>query len=277
MRRGAPVRLASVDPPRPVAAAAAQPGRVWTMRSSPSMISSSDPWVWRTTNRSWSARQRVSAACPGRRCTARRYSWCPRPRSGNARPGRGGAPTRSCCVAGRDLPGAVEEVTLLRDLYASPTVLLPPASTIDAVLPPLATADVAHVACHGRLRADNPAFSGLQLQDGLLTLHEMEPPRRRTVPHDLGVLRLRGRDGVRRQRGPGFRQRFTRPGDLRSGGQRRVGARRGFGAADARPASASPCRVRPSGSTVSRPARELDLDDQREFVNWCAFNAYGAA
>ena len=91
-------------------------------------------------------------------------------------------------VAGPDLPGAVEEVTELRNLYDEPVVLLPPESTIDAVLPQLAKVDLAHVACHGLLRADNPAFSGLQLQDGLLTLHEMDIRRRRAVPDDLGVL-----------------------------------------------------------------------------------------
>ena len=44
-------------------------------------------------------------------------------------------------------------------------------------------ADLAHMACHGRLRADNPAFSSLQLHDGLLTLHEMEI--RRIAPHRM--------------------------------------------------------------------------------------------
>ncbi|MCU0814075.1 MAG: CHAT domain-containing protein [Burkholderiaceae bacterium] len=33
-------------------------------------------------------------------------------------------------------------------------------------------ADVLHLACHGRFRADNPAFSLLQLGDGPLTLHD---------------------------------------------------------------------------------------------------------
>ena len=156
-------------------------------------------------------------------------------------------------VAGPDLPGAVEEVTLLRDLYASPAVLIPPVSTIEAVLPPLATADVAHIACHGRLRADNPAFSGLQLQDGLLTLHEMDirgvaPYRMVLASCDSAVeAAYEGNEVL------GFVERTARSGHLRSGGQHRVGSRRRFGAADARAASASTRRTVPRGGPVRRP------------------------
>lgn len=179
-------------------------------------------------------------------------------------------------VAGRDLPGAVEEVTLLRDLYASPTVLLPPASTIEAVLPPLATADVAHIACHGRLRADNPAFSGLQLQDGLLTLHEMSirgvaPYRMILASCDSAVeTAYEGNEVL------GFVSALLARGTcglvasvvlvpdaasvpLMQGLHQRVRAGQTLGEA------------------LSAARAELDLDDQREFVNWCAFNAYGAA
>ena len=48
-------------------------------------------------------------------------------------------------VAGPDLPGATDEVTQLQGLHDAPTVLLPPNSTIDAVMPALATADLAHM------------------------------------------------------------------------------------------------------------------------------------
>jgi len=33
--------------------------------------------------------------------------------------------------------------------------------------------DLAHLACHGRLRSDSPLFSALELSDGPLTLHEL--------------------------------------------------------------------------------------------------------
>jgi CHAT domain-containing protein len=34
------------------------------------------------------------------------------------------------------------------------------------------TADLIHLACHGRFRADNPLFSALQLSDGWLTVND---------------------------------------------------------------------------------------------------------
>lgn len=77
-------------------------------------------------------------------------------------------------IAGPDVPGGTSEVKLLRDLYAAATVLVPPESTADAVTAALASARVAHLACHGRVRADNPIFSSLLLSDGPLTVHELE-------------------------------------------------------------------------------------------------------
>lgn len=179
-------------------------------------------------------------------------------------------------VAGPHLPGAVSEVEQLRDLYPEPTVLLPPDSTIDAVLPLLASADVAHVACHGRLRADNPAFSGLQLHDGLLTLHEMDvrgvaPYRMVLASCDSAVeATYEGNEVL------GFVSALLARGacglvasvvvvpdaasvPLMRGLHQRL--RRGDALGDA-------LHVARSG---------LDRDDQLEFVNWCAFNAYGAA
>ena len=73
------------------------------------------------------------------------------------------APSRPgvALVAGPDLPGAVEEVAALRDVHASAAVLLPPDSTCDAAVALLQSAGLAHLACHGALRADNPVFSAL--------------------------------------------------------------------------------------------------------------------
>lgn len=179
-------------------------------------------------------------------------------------------------VAGPHLPGAVSEVEQLRDLYPAPTVLLPPDSTIEAVLPPLARADVAHVACHGRIRADNPAFSGLLLHDGLLTLHEMDicgvaPYRMVLASCDSAVEATYEGDEVL-----GFVSALLARGtcglvasvvvvpDAAS-----VPLMRGLHE-----------RLRTGdalGDALHAARANLDRDDQREFVNWCAFNAYGAA
>ncbi len=179
-------------------------------------------------------------------------------------------------VAGPHLPGAVTEVEQLRGLYPAATVLRPPDSTIEAVLPSLARADVAHVACHGRLRADNPAFSGLQLYDGLLTLHEMDirgvaPYRMVLASCDSAVEATYDGNEVL-----GFVSALLARGtcglvasvvvvpDAAS-----VPLMRGLHE-----------RLRAGdslGEGLHAARAELDLQDQLEFVNWCAFNAYGAA
>ena len=47
----------------------------------------------------------------------------------------------------------------------------------------LAGAGLAHLACHGRVRSDNPIFSSLLLADGPLTVHELE--LRGAAPHRI--------------------------------------------------------------------------------------------
>lgn len=179
-------------------------------------------------------------------------------------------------VAGPDLPGAVEEVAELRDLYESPVVLVPPASTIQAVLPHLASADLAHIACHGLLRADNPAFSGLQLTDGLLTLHEMDirsvaPYRMILASCDSAVEavyegnEVLGFVGALMARGAcGLVASVVLVPDaasvpLMQGLHRRVNDGQRL------------------GDALFAARDDVDQSDDREFVNWCAFNAYGAA
>ncbi len=179
-------------------------------------------------------------------------------------------------VAGPELPGAVEEVTRVGELYDRPTVLLPPDSTIDAVLSALSTAGLAHMACHGRLRVDNPAFSALQVNDGLLTLHEMDirgvaPPRMVLAACDSAMdATFEGNEVL------GFVSALMARGTsalvasivavpdaasvpLMRGFHRQL--KRGDRFADA----------------LFKARANMDLDDPHEFVNWCAFNAYGAA
>ncbi len=95
-------------------------------------------------------------------------------RSREAARDRSGSAGRVALVAGPNLPGASAEVAALSTLYPQATVLGPAQSTADAVAPLLHGADLAHLACHGRLRGDNPMFSSLLLSDGPLTLQELE-------------------------------------------------------------------------------------------------------
>jgi hypothetical protein len=48
------------------------------------------------------------------------------------------------------------------------------AATAAAVRAAARGVDVLHLACHGEFRADNPAFSSIQLADGDLTLHDLQ-------------------------------------------------------------------------------------------------------
>jgi tetratricopeptide (TPR) repeat protein len=84
-------------------------------------------------------------------------------------------------VAGPGLPGADAEVQMLHQLYPNATVLTPPASTTTTTADTLGCVELAHLACHGSLRADNPTFSALQLADGPLTVHELD--LRGIAPH----------------------------------------------------------------------------------------------
>lgn len=77
-------------------------------------------------------------------------------------------------VAGPGLPGAEEEVRALTRRYAGATVLSGPAATAEATAKALDGATLAHLACHGRFRADNPLFSSLELADGPLSVYDLE-------------------------------------------------------------------------------------------------------
>ena len=54
------------------------------------------------------------------------------------------------------------------------TLLLPEAAAVGAVVEALKGADLAHLACHGTLRQDNPTFSALEPTGGPLTVHELD-------------------------------------------------------------------------------------------------------
>jgi tetratricopeptide (TPR) repeat protein len=179
-------------------------------------------------------------------------------------------------VAGPDLPGAIEEVGALSGIYASARPLLPPASTADAVAGALAGADLAHLACHGVLRADNPMFSSLVLSDGPMTLQEIYArgiaPRRLVLASCqsgsqasyagdevlgfVGALLARGTAGI-------LASAAVVP-DVPAAGLMTAVHRRLSG-----------------GATLARALHEArqsqDTADPGSFVNWCTFNAHGAA
>jgi CHAT domain-containing protein len=57
-------------------------------------------------------------------------------------------------------------------------VLTGPDATVADTLRALDGADIAHIAAHGRFRADNPMFSSVVLADGPLTVYDLERLRR---------------------------------------------------------------------------------------------------
>jgi tetratricopeptide (TPR) repeat protein len=86
-------------------------------------------------------------------------------------------------VGGPDLADAKAEVSSLADLYPQATVLTNGMATVGRVLAALDDSWLAHVAAHGTFRADNPLFSSLQLDDGPLTVYDLEGMNR--APHRL--------------------------------------------------------------------------------------------
>jgi hypothetical protein len=86
-------------------------------------------------------------------------------------------------VVGPGLATDGAEVRQLTSRYADATMLGHGRATAEGVLTALDGVWLAHVAAHGRFRADNPLFSSLQLDDGPLTVHDLE--RLRRAPHQL--------------------------------------------------------------------------------------------
>jgi tetratricopeptide (TPR) repeat protein len=77
-------------------------------------------------------------------------------------------------VAGPDLAGVLNECAHVKRIWPGAVTLLPPDSTVDAASALMASVSVAHLACHGSFRADNPMFSTLALSDGALTGVDIE-------------------------------------------------------------------------------------------------------
>jgi CHAT domain-containing protein len=77
-------------------------------------------------------------------------------------------------VGGPDLPAAGAEIKQLTEFYPQANVLTCGTATAANALTALDGSWLAHVAAHGTFRADNPLFSALQLDDGPLTVYDIE-------------------------------------------------------------------------------------------------------
>lgn len=86
--------------------------------------------------------------------------------------------SQAVLVAGPGLVAAVGEVRGLASTYRRHELFTGRKATAPAVLAALAKADLAHVACHGTFRTDNPFFSSLRLDDGPLTIYDLEQLRK---------------------------------------------------------------------------------------------------
>jgi hypothetical protein len=81
---------------------------------------------------------------------------------------------RPVLAAGPRLPAAADEVGRLAALLPAARTLTGADATAEAVVSAVDGAALAHVAAHGRFRADNALFSTLELADGPLTAYELE-------------------------------------------------------------------------------------------------------
>lgn len=81
-------------------------------------------------------------------------------------------------VAGPRLEQAEPEAVAVAALYPRASLLQGAAASAAAVLAALDGASVAHLACHARIRPDNPLWSSLELADGPLCVFDLERVRR---------------------------------------------------------------------------------------------------
>jgi hypothetical protein len=81
---------------------------------------------------------------------------------------------RVALVAGPDIPGGEREVEHLRGVYDGARVLVGRDADAASVLAAVGAADLVHLAAHGTFRGDSPMFSSLQLDDGPLTIYDLE-------------------------------------------------------------------------------------------------------
>jgi CHAT domain-containing protein len=86
-------------------------------------------------------------------------------------------------VAGPGLESGGAEIDALAASHPEAVLLRHGTATVERTLQALDGAAVAHVAAHGNFREDSPMFSALDLDDGPLTVHDLE--RLATAPHRM--------------------------------------------------------------------------------------------
>lgn len=92
------------------------------------------------------------------------------------------AGTGVAVVAGPGLPGAVAEARSVAGIHGT-TAITGGSATVAAVLDALNSAELVHLAAHGRLTLDNPLFSSLRLHDGPLVVYDLQ--RQPRVPRTV--------------------------------------------------------------------------------------------
>lgn len=178
-------------------------------------------------------------------------------------------------VAGPDLPGAEREADVVARCHPNPTVLLPSTSTAEQVLDAMAGADLVHLACHGLLRDDNPTFSALRVGDGVVTVHELD--LRGIAPHRVVLAACESAADVAYDGDElvGFVSAL-----LARGTAGIVASVVAVGDTEAVPLMrALHERIAagdPMAEALHAARSRVGHDDPREFVDWCAFTAYGA-
>jgi tetratricopeptide (TPR) repeat protein len=91
---------------------------------------------------------------------------------------KGPGPDRVVLVQGPGLTGGADEVSALAAGYDKPAVLGRGRATAEAVLVAMDGCGLAHLAAHGTFRSDSPMFSALRMDDGPLSVHDLERLRR---------------------------------------------------------------------------------------------------
>lgn len=84
------------------------------------------------------------------------------------------AEPRVVAVAGPDLRRSAEEARRVRQIWPGATAFTGPAATAAETHSALVSADLVHVAAHGRHRQDNPLFSSVRMADGHLYAYEID-------------------------------------------------------------------------------------------------------
>ena len=80
---------------------------------------------------------------------------------------------RTVLVAGPGLVAAPQEIDALARVHLDAATFQADDATVERVLASLDGVSLAHFACHGHARSDNPSFSSLTLADGPLTVYDL--------------------------------------------------------------------------------------------------------